>query len=141
MPGFWDASAIVPVCVPAQDSERGRQLLLEHPPVVWWGTAVEVYSAIVRLHRGQHLTEAQREASRQRLAMLRGTWREIQPTERVRDLAERRLERYELRAADALQLAAALVWCRERPRGRSFLCRDLRLKEAARGEGFDVVAF
>jgi predicted nucleic acid-binding protein len=73
--------------------------------------------------------------------MLRGTWREIQPTERVRDLAERRLERYELRAADALQLAAALVWCRERPRGRSFLCRDLRLNEAARGEGFSIVDF
>jgi predicted nucleic acid-binding protein len=50
------------------------------------------------------------------------------------------LELHELRAADALQLAAALVWCSERPKNRPFLCRDARLIAAARQECFDVLA-
>jgi hypothetical protein len=43
------------------------------------------------------------------------------------------------RAADTLQLAASLVWCRERPVGRSFVCLDARLREAAVREGFSVL--
>lgn len=43
-----------------------------------------------------------------------------------------------LRAADALQLAAALVSCGEDPHGFSFLTGDDRLRLAAEREGFDV---
>jgi predicted nucleic acid-binding protein len=138
MRAFWDASAIVPLCVPQQAPGRVRQALRSHPPVVWWGTPLEVTGAIVRLRRGQHLNESQAEAARQRLARLRASWAEIQPTERVRDLAESLLERHSLRAADAFQLSAALVWCNERPRGRLFVCGDLRLREAAQREGFSL---
>jgi hypothetical protein len=106
---------------------------------VWWGTSVEVVSALCRRRRekvlsGQYLEEANR-----RLALLRKSWREIQPTDRLRDLAEACLDRHELRAADAFQLAAALAWCNEKPRNRAFLCRDLRLQAAARIEGFSIV--
>lgn len=139
MPAFWDASAVVPICVPGQPRPGYRRTLREYPQVVWWGTPVEVAGAITRLHRQGHLTASQRDAAKQRLERLRNAWREVQPTERVRDLAEKQLERHELRAPEGLQLAAALVWCRERPKGRSFLCIDLRLKEAARDEGFDVL--
>jgi hypothetical protein len=44
-----------------------------------------------------------------------------------------------LRATDALQLAAALVWCDETPRGEPFVCLDERLGDAARREGFRLL--
>jgi hypothetical protein len=44
-----------------------------------------------------------------------------------------------MRAADAIQLASALVWCKENPAGESFVCLDDRLREAARKEGFSVL--
>jgi len=138
MRAFWDASAIVPLCVPQQAPGRERQALRSYPPVVWWGTPVEVTSAVLRLRREEHLNDSQQEAARQRLARLRQSWAEVQPAERVRMLAERLLERHALRAADALQLAAALVWCNERPKGRYFFCRDRRLADVARREGFTL---
>jgi len=138
MPGFWDASAIVPLCVPGQHG-AGRQLLREHEPVVWWGTRVEITSAISRLKRQGILSARQAQLARQRLALLCGAWREVQPVDLVRELAEAQLDRRELRAGDALQLAAALVWCNQRPRRRSFLCADRRLSQAASEAGFDVI--
>ena len=139
MRAFWDSSAIIPLCVPQQSPGSGRQLLESFSPVVWWGTPVEVAGAIARLLRGQLLTSRQGKAAGDRLALLREGWVEVQPTERLRALAEQLLRRHALRAADALQLAAALVWCNERPRGRAFLCRDQRLAEAARQENFELV--
>jgi hypothetical protein len=44
-----------------------------------------------------------------------------------------------LRAADALQLAAALILVRDDPAGRAFVCLDERLREAALLEGFRVL--
>jgi len=139
MRGFWDASAIVPLCVPIENPGQGRHLLRQHAPVVWWSTHVEVVSALCRLKRAQVLSEAQYAAARRRLVLLRKSWREMQPTNRLRDLAETCLHRHQLRAADAFQLAAALVWCNEKPRNRAFLCRDIRLTEAARQEGFTAI--
>jgi predicted nucleic acid-binding protein len=141
MRGFWDASAIVPLCVPAENSGQSRRLLRQHAPVVWWSTSIEVTSALARLKRERVLSEEQHRSASQRLAVLSKSWREIQPTNRLRNIAENRLDRYDLRAADALQLAAALVWCSERPKNRDFLCRDIRLREAARQEGFSIVEF
>jgi len=51
----------------------------------------------------------------------------------------RLLRIHPLRAADAFQLAAALVACEERPAGFSFLTGDERLGEAAENEGFALV--
>ena len=139
MTAFWDASALVPLCVPGQVEQRGRRLLAEYKPVVWWGSPVEMASAFARLQREGHLTPAQAEVARLRMAMLRRTWREVQPGPEVRELAEDRIERYELRAADALQLAAALVWCTRRTSRRHFICLDKKLRKAAKAEGFSDV--
>src|ERR1035441_2890383 len=100
MPAFWDASALVPLCVPGQTEPRGRRLLAEYQPVVWWGTPVEMASAFARLRREGHLRPAQAEAARRRMAMLRRTWREVQPGLEVRELAEDRLERHQLRSEE-----------------------------------------
>jgi len=48
------------------------------------------------------------------------------------------VERYDLRAADALQLSAGLEWCGEDPRGRVFLTADKKLRDAALLCGFDA---
>lgn len=60
-------------------------------------------------------------------------------TEAVRQRAKRLLMVHPLRAADALQLAAALVWAAESPQGLELVCLDRRLKEAALKEGFTVL--
>ncbi len=63
----------------------------------------------------------------------------IAPTIGLRERAGRLVASHPLRAADALQLAAALVWCDEAPQGTAFVCLDDRLREAARREGFAVL--
>lgn len=86
------------------------------------------------------MTEAEgEERTRIALRSLANGWSEMQPTERLRSLAERILTVHALKAADALQLAAALRWCEGEPEGRDFLYLNGRLWEAARKEGFSLV--
>jgi predicted nucleic acid-binding protein len=73
-----------------------------------------------------------------RLEVQRASWIEVLPSERAREIAETLPERYGLRALDSFQLAAALVWCKEQPRGRWFVCADTRLAEVAAKAGFSV---
>jgi predicted nucleic acid-binding protein len=73
------------------------------------------------------------------LEVLRRKWHEISPSDDVRQTAEWLLRLHPLRAADALQLAAARVWCGNYPRGRVFICADIRLLDAADKEGFNVI--
>jgi hypothetical protein len=54
-------------------------------------------------------------------------------------MAEQLPLRYELRAGDAFQLASALMWCKERPRGRNFITIDRRLAAEASKIGFAVL--
>jgi hypothetical protein len=97
-----------------------------------------VQSALERLRAGGIMTSAAYMASRMRLRQLLSSWREIQPTEPVRELACVKLERFRVRASDALQLSAALVWCKQKPKGRLFVCNDERLSAAAVQSGFDT---
>lgn len=57
----------------------------------------------------------------------------------VRERAERVLGLHPLRAADAMQLAAALVLVDDRPRKRPFVVVDRRLTDAAKREGFAAI--
>jgi predicted nucleic acid-binding protein len=137
---FWDTSAVVPLCCRQNDSQIARQLLRRYTrAVVWWGSSVEAVSAFNRLAREGKLTAKGLKQATARLEVLGRAWSEVLPTERVRQLAERLPEQYGLRALDSFQLAAGLVWCRERPRRRVFVCLDERLSEAASKAGFDVV--
>jgi hypothetical protein len=71
--------------------------------------------------------------------VLRRSWVEVEPSERLRDIAETLPERYGLRGFDSLQLAAALVWCKEKPRQRPFASFDQQLAHAAAKAGFNVI--
>lgn len=139
MTAFWDASALAPLCVPGRVDLRTRRVFKENAVAAWWGAAVEIAGAVARLRREGHVTAAQADSAGKRLDMLRRSWREVQPVPMVRDLAMEQIVRYDLRAADALQLAAALVWCKSRPARRLFVCADRRLAAAARQAGFTVV--
>jgi predicted nucleic acid-binding protein len=138
---FWDASAVVPLCLHEPRTSRLRRLVRQHGrQVVWWGTPVEVHGALARMVRDRVFTEPARDQASARLEVLRRAWFEVQPTERLRSLAEMLPSQFDLRAGDALQLAAALVWSRERPRGRVFVCLDRRLSEAADRLGYSVIS-
>lgn len=136
---FWDASAIVPLCCSQPATAQGRRLRRElKRMVVWWGTPLEARSAFARLVRDGRLAVEERATAIRLLGQLRVTWDEILPTERVRSLAEDLPDTHGVRAADAVQLAAALVWCRERPKHRPLVCFDDRLRAAATALGFSI---
>ena len=138
---FWDASALVPLCVHETTSRDAHAQLKVLLPVVWWGTLVEVHSAIRRAHSLGKLNDQERAKALSRLELLSRGWREILPDDALRDLARQLLDAHDLRAADSLQLAAALVWCQHRSARRNFLSADRRLSESARARGFSVVEF
>lgn len=75
----------------------------------------------------------------QRLQILARAWHEIDPSDLIRDAANRFLRVHPLRAADALQLAAAFVAAERRPSTLQMITLDERLAEAARKEGFVVI--
>ena len=141
MTAFWDTSALVPLCCFQPQSALARQSArIYSRQVVWWGTVIEAVSSLNRLTREETLNAKESGQAFARLDYLRGRWNEIQPTDEVRDRAERLLRIHKLRAADALQLAAALVWCHDRPHRRVLIGADGNLLEAARTEGFNVIS-
>ena len=106
--------------------------------IVWWGTPVECYSAISRREREGNLSEADADLVYARLHALAASWEEVTPGEQVRKLAQRMLRVHPLRAADALQLAAAAIAADSDPPSLEFVSLDERLLQAARLEGFPV---
>jgi predicted nucleic acid-binding protein len=139
---FWDSSAIVPVCVNEPATAAAKSILAKDPyTVVWWATRTECLSALARQTREGGITTAGERQARQVLETIAKSWTEIQPTDRLRATAERLLAVHPLRAADAFQLAAALLWCRGQTSGMSIVCFDDRLRVAAHKEGFCLLPF
>jgi predicted nucleic acid-binding protein len=100
---------------------------------------VEARAAFARLVREEAMTPTERAQALARLDVLRRSCGEIQPTEELRALAEGLPDQFRMRAADALQLAAALVYSGQRPRKCAFVCFDTRLARAAEELGFAVL--
>jgi hypothetical protein len=107
--------------------------------VIWWASPVECSSAIARLQRDLSLTPQDVISARAVLHALQLYWTEVHPVESVRRHAERLVQIHVLRAADALQLGAALAWTRAQPRGSDLVSLDKRLRAAAALEGFTVL--
>ena len=137
---FWDTSAVIPLLVVEPHSDTLRRLLeKDSGMVVWWATRVECVSAISRRARDGTLVPEGEALARELLNDLSGSWTEAQPTARLRILAEQILVAHPLRTADALQLAAAQIWCGKQPQGRSFVCLDERLRNSASRSGFTLL--
>ncbi|MBA4180396.1 MAG: PIN domain-containing protein [Anaerolinea sp.] len=137
---FWDASAVVPLLVEEAATSAMRAKYAEDVELAaWWGTVVECVSAIARRHRAGALAPDLAADALKRLRELARSWTEMAPSEAIRESAQRIVGSHDLRAADALQLAAALAAAEGRPPSLSFVSLDRRLNEAARREGFRVV--
>jgi uncharacterized protein len=136
---FWDSSALVPVLIVDRQSESMAQLFAgDDEPVIWWATPVECQSAVRRRHRESRWSAAELALATDRLRLLVQHVDTVAPSDELRRRAGRLLASHPLRAADALQLAAALIWCEEQPHGEGFVTLEARLAEAAANEGFTV---
>jgi predicted nucleic acid-binding protein len=136
---YWDASAVVPLLVQEPRTNDARAALAEDAGIVtWWGTRIECVSAVARLERAASLSPRQASQAIEILRELTIGWNEILPAESVRETACRLLRVHPLRAADAMQLAAAIVMAGGRTTHARFMAFDDRLREAAGREGFRV---
>lgn len=109
--------------------------------LVWWATDVECASAIARVERASSASGAfDARVAYERLDALSAAWQEVQPVAALRRLAVRLLRVHPLRAADSLQLAAAILASEHDPTSLQFVTLDDRLADAAAREGFRIVA-
>lgn len=137
---FWDSSALAALFIKNPQRERMRSYYEQDPVIaMWWATPIEITSALTRQEREGSLTSSDTDAIIQRLQDVSPTWEELQHTVRLRNTALRLLRVHPLRAADALQLAAALVAAKGDPSSIDVVCLDHRLTQAARREGFRVL--
>ena len=137
---FWDTSALAALAVDESRRQRALRILEEDGRMaVWWGTPVEYASALARRERDGSLATDEVSRHLARLSGLSRVWYEVQPSRRIVKLAQRLLRVHPLRAADSLQLAAAIAVAEEDPSSVGFVCFDARLNRAASREGFPIL--
>jgi uncharacterized protein len=138
---FWDSSALVPLFIEEETTSRLRQIYREdRGAFVWWGSSVECASAFARLEHAGEISARDATQLSQELDLLAVTsWQPIEPVEAIRETARRFLRVHPLRAADALQLAAAFYAAESKPSTLGFVCLDERLGTAAQREGFRLL--
>ena len=136
---FWDSSTLVRLCVQRQATPAALALSKQYQMAVCWSAPVEVRGAFARLVRMGQLSPNEHVQAQIRLDRMRSDWLEVDPSEPLREQAERLVDRFPLKAADAQQLAAALAWCLGRPKGRVFISGDSQLLDATRQLGFQAV--
>ena len=137
---FWDSSALLALHVQQASTTAVRDLYARDSDVLAWVLSdVEMWSALCRLRReGAMSTREAQEA----MARVESFWEAVHVVslvEGARARARRLLGVHTLKAADALQLGAALAAVYDQPGGWEFACLDERLGEAARREGFAIV--
>ena len=137
---FWDSSAVVPLLVKEPTTAELSRLRKTDPDLtVWWGTVVECAAAIGRLEQSGETSAAVVSTALARLRELAAGWHEIQPLDDLRETARRFVRVHDLRAGDALQLAAAFHLAEGRPSSVDCVVLDSRLAAAAAREGFLVL--
>ncbi len=137
---FWDTSALIPLVVAERSTGRAERWLRDDPNVVVWTlTRVELLSALARRRREEPGSARRLLAARRDLLSAWERWSEVTAVEIVRRHAERVVETHPIRAADALQIGAALVAAEDNPAALEFLTLDRHQAEAAEREGFRVL--
>jgi hypothetical protein len=137
---YWDASALVPLFIEEASTTEVEGWRAADPGITtWMMTRIEVISGIARRKREwpdllAHWNRAIREVHE-----VASRWIEISDAAATRLHAERIVMEHPLRAADALQLGAALVAADGDPQSLELVTLDNRLAEAARREGFPVL--
>ena len=137
---FWDSSALVALVIEEASTVAVEYVAARDSEMaLWWGARVECRSAVARRARdgGFPVDEALRASADLELIVAEGS--ETPPSETLRKLACELVDRHPLRAADALQLAAAVTARAGSARPMEFVCLDQRLRQAAEREGFAVL--
>jgi predicted nucleic acid-binding protein len=138
---FWDTSALIPLLVAERSTVRVEQWLKDDPDVVVWTlTRVELVSALARRRREEPSAASRLATARRELLAAWSRWSEVTAADVVRRHAERLVETHPIRAADALQIGAALVAAEGDPDTLEVVTLDRRLAEAAEREGFPVLS-
>jgi hypothetical protein len=137
---FWDSSALVPLILDEPTTEAARDLISSDAEVaVWIMTSVELLSAVARLVRAADGLEDLAPGLRSDVLQLTSRVSTVADVDAVRRRAERLVSMHPLSAAEAMQLAAALVACGDRPELLPFVTLDRPLARSAQLEGFQVV--
>ncbi len=138
---FWDTSALIALVISESGTSRARRWLREDPHVIVWTlTRVELISALARRRREAPSAAPSLLAARRDLLGAWDRWSEVTAVEAVRRHAERVVETHPLRAADALQIAAAIVAAEDDPTGLPFVTFDREMAAAAEREGFRILS-
>jgi uncharacterized protein len=136
---YWDTSAIIPLLSDEDTTDAMTALLGSDPNIVVWAfTPIEIASALWRKHRTTR-DDVSRVAAQRRLAVLVAKWTYVDDFDTVLKRAHQTVSRHALKAADALQLAAALVAARNDLQSLTFVSLDRDLIVAAHTEGFTVL--
>ncbi len=137
---FWDASALVPTFLEEVATREVRSWQAADPRItIWMMTRVEVLSSIARRKRERPELSAVWNRAVRNVHEASSTWIQISDAVAARSQAERIILDHPLRAADALQLGAALVAADGDPSSLELVTLDRRLAEAARREGFPIL--
>jgi len=137
---FWDSSALVAIAVDEKATRSVRDLSREDPELmVWILSEVEITSALWRRRRANELKEIVRADAQRQMDLTLSNAVTVADVPAVVRRARRLLASHTLRAADAMQLAAALLACEDEPSRLPFVTIDDRLADAAAREGFTVV--
>ena len=136
---FWDSSALVPLLVEEAGSAAMEELMAtDSEMAVWWGAQTECWSALARRERAEGLGGATMDKALSNLESIMESSHEILPSAALRSLSRRLLFTHPLSAADALQLAAALVLAGQDAGALEFVTLDSALARSARKEGLQV---
>ena len=136
---FWDSSAIVPLVVNEEETDYCLKTLShDQEMLIWCLSRLEVMSALCRQVRDKTFSDTEFQKAKTRMNDLIERAYEVKAIEKVKQRALRLLEVHPLRAADACQLASALVASQEDPGRLTIVCFDQRLKKAAIKEGFVI---
>ncbi len=137
---YWDASALVPLFIKEPSTPEVESWRAVDPGITtWMMTRVEVVSAVARRKREWPQLAALWDRAIRDVNEVALRWIEIWDAAATRLHAERIVMDHPLRAADALQLGAALVAADGDPQSLELVTLDRRLAEAAQREGFPVL--
>ncbi len=132
--------AIIPLFIAEQGSARAKRWCREDPEIIVWTlTRVELFSALARRRREEPAAGPRLLAVRRDLLRVWEQCLEVTAIEIVRRHAERIVESHPVRAAHALQIAAAILAAEDNPASLEFVTFDENLAHVAEREGFAVL--
>jgi predicted nucleic acid-binding protein len=137
---YFDSSAWVKRYVLEEGTDVTLAWSASSQPATCRLTAVETASALFRRAREGSVTFAQAEVARESLREDFESLRIVELTRDISDIAFRIVSTWQLRAADAVQLASALYLRATLPGRLEFIAFDDRLNAAARAEGLATPA-